>query len=120
MNNKTARVLMIYGTFLILAGVAGFLSNPEKAKTALMSGGTFGSLSIFLGWLGGRKIAWSLLAAKISTAFLGAVFTWRAVVTWGKVFDGAPEKTFAAGLITSMLMASVIMLVILFRDSKKE
>ena len=46
MNTKTAGRLIFYGAFLIVMGLAGYLSNPEKAKTALMSGGAFGALSI--------------------------------------------------------------------------
>lgn len=119
MHMKTAQGLMIYGVFLILAGVAGFLSNPEKAKTALMSGGTFGSLAIVLGWLGTRRISWSLTAARVCTFFLSGVFTWRAIATWNKVLDGAPEKTFAAGLISLMLAASVLMFTLLLRDKRQ-
>ncbi|MHC4831494.1 MAG: hypothetical protein ACYTFT_14255, partial [Planctomycetota bacterium] len=48
---RIATALCVYGAFLILAGLAGYLSNPEKAKTALMSGGTFGLLNLGLGWL---------------------------------------------------------------------
>ena len=101
---------MIYGVFLILAGAAGFLSNPEKAKTALLSGGLFGSLSILWGVLRLQK------AAVVSTVFLALVFTWRAVVTWGKVLNGAPEKVFAAGLISLMLAASLLMLFLFFKE----
>lgn len=49
MNSKTAGYLIFYGAFLIFMGLLGYLSNPEKAKTALMSGGTFGVLSILWG-----------------------------------------------------------------------
>jgi uncharacterized membrane protein (UPF0136 family) len=118
MSAKTGQVLIFYGVFLMLAGAAGFLSNPEKAKTALISGGTFGLLSIFWGWLGLRRIPWSLIAARISTAFLAVVFTWRAAVTWGKVLQGTSEKTFAALLISAMLAASVTTLIFLFRRQK--
>lgn len=52
MNTTTAGYLILYGAFLIVIGLLGYLSNPEKAKTALMSGGTFGALSILWGVLG--------------------------------------------------------------------
>lgn len=105
-----------YGLFLILCGVAGFLSNPEAAKTALMSGGTFGLLSAIWGfWMlkGGRLPAF--LAAVVITGMLCAVFTWRSVVSWQSVLDGEPKR-FAAALITSMLLASVLSLLQLFRE----
>src|SRR5881396_1826061 len=96
MNTKTAAYLMLYGAFLIIMGLLGYLSNPEKAQTALMSiesapkvppdisavcalsnpekaqtalmsGGTFGALSIVWGVLGARGVRWSLPAAVVTT-----------------------------------------------------
>ena len=119
MNTKTAGYLIFYGAFLILAGLAGFLSNPEKAKTALMSGGTFGGLSILWGVLGARGVRWSLPAARVTTGLLVLVFTWRASVGWLAVLDGKSEKLFAACLITAMLAGSVVMLPGLFRAFKQ-
>jgi len=119
MNFKTAKFLMLYGAFLILAGVVGYLSNPEKAKTALMSGGLFGSLSLILGWLGMRQVNWSFVAAKVSVGFLAVVFVWRSWATWAKVIAGSQDKLFAACLITSMLIASAVMLFILCRNKIK-
>lgn len=98
--------LFIYGVFLILAGAAGFLSNPEKAKTALLSGGTFGLLSILWGVLHVRGMAWSRRAAFGTVMFLGIVFSWRASAGWMAVMDGRSEKLFAACLITLMLSAT--------------
>jgi len=115
MNTKTIGCLIFYGGFLILAGLAGYLLNPEKAKTALMSGGTFGALSILWGVLGARGVRWSLPAAIVTTGFLALVFAWRASVGWLAVMDGNSEKLMAASLITLMLSASVVMLPILFR-----
>ena len=110
MNTKTAGYLILYGAFLIVMGLFGYLSNPEKAKTALMSGGTFGALSIFWGVLGARGVRWSLPAAVVTTGLLTLVFAWRASVGWRAVLDGKSEKLFAAALITTMLAGSVLML----------
>ena len=118
MNTKTAGYLICYGASLILAGLTGYLSNPEKAKTALMSGGTFGSLSILWGVLGARGVRWSLPAARVTTGLLSLVFAWRASVGWLAVLDGKSEKLFAASLITVMLAGSVVMLRVLFRSLK--
>ena len=118
MNTKTAGYLIIYGGFLMLMGLAGFLSNPEKAKTALMSGGTFGAISILWGVLGARGVRWSLAAAMTTTALLAVVFVWRAGAGWLAVLDGHAEKQFAAGLITLMLAASIAMLIGLFKARK--
>jgi len=118
MNTKTAGYLILYGAFLIAMGLLGYLSNPEKAKTALMSGGTFGALSIVWGVLGARGVRWSRLAAIITTGFLALVFSWRASVGWMAVMDGKSEKLFAAILISAMLVGSVVMLVALVRAGK--
>lgn len=110
MNTKAAGYLILYGAFLFVMGLLGYWSNPEKAKTALMSGGTFGALSILWGVLGARGVRWSLPAAWVTTGLLTLVFTWRASVGWLAVLDGKSEKLFAAVLITAMLAGSVLML----------
>ena len=117
-RNKIGRWYVGFGIFLIACGLAGYASNPVAAKTALMSGGTFGTLSAFWGfWIlkGGRLLA--LLAAGITTLMLCAAFTWRSVVSWQAYSEGEP-KLFAATLITGMLLASVCSLVQLLRSHK--
>ena len=110
MIDGSSRRLLLYGAFLIVAGFIGYLSNPEKAKTAILSGGTFGGLSILWGVLVARGFAWARTAALATTGLLTAVFTWRAAVGWLAVLDGRSDKIFAAVLISSMLAASVLML----------
>ena len=118
MNTKTAGYLILNGGFLMVMGLVGYLSNPEKAKTALMSGGTFGALSILWGVLGARGARWSLPAAIMTTGFLTLVFAWRASVGWLAVLDGKSEKLFAAVLITAMLAGSALMLPCLLKARK--
>jgi hypothetical protein len=120
MNPKTAGYVMLYGGFLIGMGLLGYWSNPEKAKTALLTGGAFGTVSILLGVLGARGIRWSLPAAIVTTGLLTLVFVWRASVGWLAVLDGQSEKLFAASLITLMLAASAALLPALFRASKPQ
>jgi uncharacterized membrane protein (UPF0136 family) len=102
-----------YGAFLIAVGVIGYLSNPEKAATALASGGTFGALSIGWGVLLRRGNGWARTAALTTTGFLTAVFAWRATVSWLAVQGGQPEKLVAAVLITAMGVASLATLYVL-------
>src|SRR5438093_7792485 len=109
MNTKTAGYLILYGAFLIIMGLLGYLSNPEKAQTALLSGGTFGVLSIVWGVLGACGVRWTLPAAMVTTGLLALVLGWRASVGWLSVIDGKREKIFAASLITLMLGASLLM-----------
>ena len=42
MNPRLDNWMTGYGLFLIATGAAGYLSNPEKAATALMSAGIGG------------------------------------------------------------------------------
>lgn len=103
-----------FGIFLILCGVAGYLSNPAAAKTALISGGTFGVLSAAWGWLMLRGLGWASVAALVSTGFLAAVFLWRSIASWMAYAAGEP-KLFAASLITLMLAGALASLAVLVR-----
>ncbi len=110
MNLNISRTLFYYGAWLFLIGVAGYLSNPEKAKTALMSGGFFGSLSILWGALTRKGMFWALNAAVATTGFITVVFTWRAWVSWSAVMNGQSEKLMAAVLISALWIASALVL----------
>ena len=115
MSSFLGKWMVGYGLFLMLIGVLGFLSNPEKAKTALLSGGGFGFLSIVLGILVHRRIRWARSAAVAMTALLSAVFVWRAGAGWIAVSRGQLEKRTAAILITLMLVASILTVIVLLR-----
>ena len=103
-----------FGIFLIVCGVAGFLSNPAGAKTALISGGTFGGLAVLRGVLMLRGFGWALVAAWVTTLVLVAAFTWRATAGWMAYAAGEP-KLFAAVLITFMLAGALASVVVLAR-----
>ncbi len=102
------------GIFLVVCGIAGFLSNPAGAKTALISGGTFGGLSVLWGVLMLRGFGWARIAAWVSTLVLVAAFAWRATAGWMAYASGEP-KLFAAALITLMLVGAVASLMVLIR-----
>lgn len=103
-----------FGIFLIVCGAAGYLSNPAGAKTALISGGTFGGLSAIWGLLMMKGFAWAKVAAWVSTLLLVAAFAWRSAAGWMAYAAGEP-KLFAASLITLMLAASLVSLAVLAR-----
>ena len=112
----TGRWFVGFGVFLILCGLAGYLSNPAGAKTALISGGTFGALSAVLGLLMIKGVAWTKVAAWVSTLILVVAFAWRSTAGWMAYADGQP-KLFAASLITLMLAGSVASLFVLRRGN---
>jgi hypothetical protein len=116
---SVSRIMMCFGVFLIVAGLLGFLSNPEKAKTALMSGGLFGGISFVLGMLAARGWRKARPVSIGLTLFLSIVFVWRASVSWMAYFGGQADKLTAAILISTMLAGSVaVALLLLFRKSK--
>ena len=98
--------LIGYGVFPLLCGLAGYLSNPAAAKTALISGAVFGGLSAGWGLLLGKGFGFAKWAALVTTLMLCGVFSWRSFASWQKVMDGEP-KAFAASLITLMLLGSL-------------
>jgi uncharacterized membrane protein (UPF0136 family) len=115
-----ARWTLAYGLFLIACGLAGYLSNTEKAKTALISGGTFGALSMLWGALMARGAPRARWAALVTSGLLVAVFAWRASASWLAVADGAADKRFAAILITAMGAASLAICAALLRRGHRE
>jgi uncharacterized membrane protein (UPF0136 family) len=112
---KTGHWIIAYGCFLILIGLIGYLSNPEKARTALASGGTFGTLSIIWGGLSLRPMGWPVIAAFVTGCFLSLIFLWRASVGWMAVAQGDTTKLLAAILISLMLAASLGLLALIAR-----
>jgi uncharacterized membrane protein (UPF0136 family) len=113
MNTKLGKWMMGYGAFLVAMGLAGYLSNPAKATTALVSGGAFGGLSMLWGILLARGWSWSRWAALVTTGLLTTVFAWRASVSWAAFADGQPEKWVAATIISVMGVASLLTLALL-------
>jgi hypothetical protein len=116
---RSAFALIALGLYLILAGFAGYLSNPEGAKTALISGGMFGTLCIGCGVLVRFGMNRARIAGLALMCLLSAAFMWRATVGWMAVAGGDGSKLFAAALITSMLLAVIIAAVITLRDRGK-
>lgn len=108
-----------YGVFLFVCGLAGYLSNPEQAQTALMSGSVFGGLSLLWGVLMLLGQSWARMAALVTTGLLSVVFIWRSTVSWMAVAEG-DAKLFAASLITLMLLGSVATVVFLVKSRTRK
>ncbi len=117
-NIPIGRWYIGFGLFLILCGIAGYASNPLEAQTALISGGTFGTISAGWGfWMTRSKGLLPKVAAGLTTLMLIGAFIWRSIVSWQAVAEGEPKR-FAASLISTMLIASVLSMVRLLRSSK--
>jgi len=118
MTTQTTGYLVIFGIFLLLLGVIGYTTHPEEARTALISGGGFGALSILWSILGTKGVRWSWAAALATTALLLVACVWRASLGWLAVANGRAERVFASIVITLMLAASAFMLFSLLTNRK--
>lgn len=124
MKNSLSRSLVCYGLFLISVGVIAVMYKPASgqlgfnpaAKTALLSGGICGGLSIAWGLFLGRGYRWARVGAMISCSLFLAAFTWRALAGWMAFAGGQTEKWFAATLITCMWTATLGLLALLVRN----
>ena len=110
MSVMTAGYVVISGIFVILLGVIGFMTHPEKGHTALISGGGFGALFMLWGILAAKGRRWSQFAALLTAILLGAASAWRAVLGWLAVANGQSDKVFASILITLMLAVAMTVL----------
>lgn len=108
-SRQLGYTLIGYGIFLFIIGMVGFLSNPEAAKTALISGTVFGGLSCLFGVFLQRGKTKAAVPAIAMLAFLAIIFSWRSSASWRSVAEGEP-KLLAAVLISSMLAATILML----------
>ena len=118
MSTQTAGYFLVFGVFLILLGVIGFVTHPERGHTALIAGGGFGLLWILWGILSARGVRWSWLGALATTALLALACVWRGSLSWLAVAGGQPEKAFASLLITLMLALALVMLYFLVSDRR--
>jgi hypothetical protein len=74
-------LLLFYGFFLISCGLSALLFIGPKAKTALLSGGSFGALSILCGYFHAEYPALTYVGFAIPI-FLFFIFSWRATKTF--------------------------------------
>jgi hypothetical protein len=84
-------LLSFYGVFLILCGIVAVIFIGLKAKTALVSGGTSGFISLLIAYFISQNIK-SAQCAGIGLAFaLFVVFSWRASKTLFSIFEMIPS-----------------------------
>jgi len=102
-----AFTLMAYGLFLIAIGIAGYVNNPENAKTALISGGGFGAVHLVWAFLWNRVHTVARYGAAVTLVMVLAASTWRSWASWQAYLAGDPSKQFVAFLLTAMFLGTL-------------
>lgn len=85
-------LLYAYGAFLLACGAASVVFIGMKAKTALISGGTAGSVSLAIAWLLADGSSGAQVGAFAWPLALFCVFAWRSTKTLHKVFELIPQQ----------------------------
>jgi len=109
-------LLTFYGLFLIACGIISVIFIGMKAKTALMSGGMSGALSLFIAYLVSINTPGAPWAGVILSLGLFIVFAWRSTKTLFKIFEllGLPNKEELNGKGIAFLIISLMAVVSIF------
>jgi hypothetical protein len=83
----SSALMVFYGLFLILCGIIAVIFIGLKAKTALISGGSSGALSLLIAFFMSQMNSWAPIAGLLLTLALSIVFAWRATKTLFSVFE---------------------------------
>lgn len=113
-------LLYFYGSFLILCGIVSVIFIGLKAKTALISGGMSGCISLFIGYLISTNVAGARVAGIFVSLALFCVFSWRSTKTLFRIFeiqqspvhDELKGKGIAFLIISLMAVVSVVVLML--------
>jgi hypothetical protein len=115
-----ANLLLFYGLFLMVSGIVSVVFIGMKAKTALISGGTAGTLNLATAFLISRGFTEAAYAALFLPFALFIVFSWRTTKTLFYLFEmiSAGRKDFkdkATAFLIIALMAIVSLVVLLLQ-----
>lgn len=88
----TPMLLSFYGLFLITCGIVSVIFIGMKAKTALVSGGMSGVVSLAIAYLNHEPSMATLLAALFVPFALLIVFSWRSAKTLFRIFELIPSS----------------------------
>ena len=119
MNQYLIAVLLyFYGSFLILCGIVSVIFIGLKAKTALISGGMSGCISLLIGYLIFADAPGARLAGIFVSLALFCVFSWRSTKTLFRIFeiqqssvqDELKGKGIAFLIISLMAVVSIFVL----------
>lgn len=88
MNNQVLVQLMtFYGLFLIICGIISVVFIGLKAKTALVSGGVSGFISLVVAYFIFQNTTGAQLAGILLALVLFIVFAWRSTKTLFRIFE---------------------------------
>ena len=80
-------LLLLYGLFLICCGIISVIFIGPKAKTALLSGGSSGAISIAIACFYSYTNIFLIIAAIAVPFALFIVFSWRSTKTFFKLIE---------------------------------
>jgi hypothetical protein len=81
-----------YGLFLITCGIVSVIFIGSKAKTALISGGVSGLLSVLIAYFIGKGSGYAAIFGIILPGALFIVFAWRSIKTLFRIFELLLER----------------------------
>lgn len=118
-NQVLVNILTFYGFFLILCGILSVTFIGSKAKTALISGGTSGFISLGIAYLVFKNYhIGSFVGIGLTTVLFG-VFSWRCTKTLFRLFEmiavahpELKEKGIAFLIIGLMAVVSLVVFII--------
>lgn len=119
MLTRLGNYTIIYGIILFLCGLFGYISNPTKAITALITGIAFGGIFSFLGFFLRRKKEWALDAILLLLICSLGVFIWRTYLNWFSVMTQGSDKLLAAILTSWMSIATIIYFILYYYIRKQ-
>jgi uncharacterized membrane protein (UPF0136 family) len=115
MSRRVGNLLVLYGLFLFLCGILGYLATRETSTSSLLNGGIFGTLMCLGGLLGRQGRLWTLPAAVSATSVFTLTFLWRGILQWYHAVTDDTSRWIVAVLLTLMFAASCAMLVVLLK-----
>ncbi|MCO6465528.1 MAG: TMEM14 family protein [Bradyrhizobiaceae bacterium] len=110
-----ARYISLYGLFLIVCGVVGYVITQDHSQSSLVNGIVGGILMVVIGLLHRQNRSYTLPAAMGACGIFTITFIWRAIVQWPLV-GGSSSHLVVALLLTMMTLVSVVMVAVLGRQ----
>ncbi|TXK46388.1 hypothetical protein FVR03_10915 [Pontibacter qinzhouensis] len=120
MHQHLSYLYAFFGLFLIGCGLLSVLVLGWKAKTALVSGGTFGLIALTAGHFLNLSQTWALYVGALEAVLLAGIFAWRASAAFLKLTEllqthdtqAVRQKSIAFLIIATMFVTALVVLTI--------